>query len=324
MSSPIPSPPGPFRRMPPAVFAPIFGLFGLGLAWRRAADMLEIGTAAGDFILGLTSLLYLFGTVSYGVKFMLRPGVLTEDLRSLPGRAGLAGMSLGGMLFAASLIPFAPGPAEAVLLAALGLHALLVVLVLGALLGGPAEARRVTPVWHLFFVGFIIAPVAGVPLGHVAAARAILFASMAMAVAIWAMSAAQMLRRAAPAPLRPTLAIHLSPAALLGTVSYLLGYPALGQGFAILSILILAGLLAALPWLIRAGFSPLWGAFTFPLAAFSVLMQIVAAAGGGEAYRVLGALSLVAGTLVIPYIAYRVVRLWASGQLAAKTNAAVA
>ena len=316
--------PGLFRRTPPAIFPPIFGLFGLGLAWRRAVDLFPVTTAPGDFILGMTSLLYLFALVAYVSKFMRRPGVVRDDLKTLPGRAGLAGLTLGGMLLAAAIIPYSVPLAKAVLVLAVALHAVLVLLVLWALLAGPSEARSVTPVWHLLFVGFIISPVAGVPLGFLGFSGGVLWGSLAMAVAIWAMSAAQMLRKGMPAPLRPTLAIHLSPAALLGTVSYLLGYPGMGYGFGIFAIVILGFLVVRARWVTLAGFSALWGAFTFPLAAFSTLMQIMASVRDEEVFRILGGVTLVAASLLIPYITWRIMKLWAKGQLAVKTNAAQA
>ncbi len=316
--------PGLFRRTPPAVFPAIFGLFGLGLAWRRAMDLFAITPAAGDMILGATSLLYLFAVAAYLAKFMRRPGVLADDLKTLPGRAGLSGMTLGGMLFSAALIPFSTAAAQTVLWLSVALHTLIVLMVLRALLTGPAEARRVTPVWHLLFVGYIISPVAAVPLGYRGWSEGMLWVTMAFAVFIWAMSAAQALSRPMPAPLRPTLAIHLSPAALLGTVSYLLGYVSLGYAFGILSILILTALVLRTRWVTEDGFSALWGAFTFPLAAFSTLMQIMGGKGEGEIFATLGAVSLVAASLLIPFIAYRVMNLWATGKLAVKTNAAQA
>jgi tellurite resistance protein len=79
-------------------------------------------------------------------------------------------------------------------------------------------------------------------------------------------------------------------------------------------------LLAKARWLTTAGFSPLWGAFTFPLAAFSSAMMSLA--GQSMVFGVLGALSLAGALAIIPPIALRVLKLWASGQLALKTNAA--
>ncbi len=314
--------PGLFRRTPPAIFPPIFGLFGLGLAWRRAVDLFPVTSAFGDLILGATALLYLFALVAYGAKFIRRPGVLADDLKTLPGRAGLSGMTLGGMLFAAALIPFSIPAAKVVLALSVAMHTVIVVLMLKALFTGPAETRRVTPVWHLLFVGYIISPVAALPLGFHRYSEAVFWVTMAIAVFIWAMSAAQALKKEMPAPLRPTLAIHLSPAALLGTIAYLLGYASLGYAFGILSILILSGLVLRLRWVTADGFSALWGAFTFPLAAFSTLMQIMGGVGEGEIFTTLGGLALVAASLVIAYITYRVMKLWASGKLAVKTNAA--
>ncbi len=316
-----PAKPGLFRRTPPAIFPPIFGLFGLGLAWRRASDGFGVSQAMGDLILGAVTLLYLFALVAYAAKFIRRPGVILDDLKTLPGRAGLAGMTLSGMLLAASLVTYSTSLALAVLVLAALLHATLIALILKALVTGPAEARRVTPVWHLIFVGFILSPLAALPLGYATYSQMIFAGTFVLAVAIWAASAKGIITSATPPPLRPTLAIHLAPASVLGTIAYLLGYPVIGFWLGIYAILILAYLLVRVRWLTAAGFSPLWGAFTFPLAAFSTIMQIMGAAGHGEVFRILGGLALVAATLIIPVITWKILQLWAKGVLAVKTNA---
>ena len=71
------------------------------------------------------------------------------------------------------------------------------------LAAGPAEQRRVTPVWHLNFVGFILAGITAPAVGMAGLGIAILWATGAMAVAIWAESARQFLAAGVPAPLRP-------------------------------------------------------------------------------------------------------------------------
>ena len=98
----------------------------------------------------------------------------------------------------------------------------------------------------------------------------------------------------------------------------------LALGLGGLAILILVALLARPRWLLASGFSPLWGAFTFPVAAFSSLMQMLGSVGDGEVFRILGGLALVAATLGIPVVMWKVVQLWGKGQLAVKTNAAEA
>ena len=91
---------------------------------------------------------------------------------------------------------------------------------------------------------------------------------------------------------------------------------------ACLAIFAAIALLIRARWLTQAGFSPLWGAFTFPLAAFSGLMFVM----GSQSivFAVIGALSLAGATILIPYVVARVLQLWAKGTPASATNAAVA
>lgn len=321
---PIPPKTRLFQRTPPAVFPPIFGLFGLGLAWRRAGETFGVAGEAADMLLGAVTLLYLFAVVAYLAKVAQRPGVFHEDLRVLPGRAGLAAMMLSGMLLASTLVVFSPIAAQVVLSLSVAGHLLLAVTIARDLITGPAEARLVTPVWHLSFVGFIVSPLAALPLGWGVYNTVVLWGAFAVAVVIWGISIRQFIRKDVPPPLRPLLAIHLAPASLLGTVAMLSGSAQLALGLGLLAIVILAGLVGSARWLTKAGFSPLWGAFTFPLAAFSTLMQLLANYGHGEVFRILGGVSLVAATLIIPPIAWKVVQMWMKGVLAAKTNAAQA
>ncbi len=310
-----------WHRTPPAIFPPILGLFGLGMAWRRAAPVLHVPPFLGELILGAVVLLYLFALGAYLLKFSRRPAVFGEDLHTLPGRAGLSTLTMSGMLMAAALVPHAPALAGTVLGAALLGHLAIAIAVIAILWPLPLRARRMTPVWHLTFVGFIVGPVAGVPLGWLALSDAILWIMLASAITIWLGHGLLMLGGPVPAPLRPTLAIHLAPAALLGIVAALLGYKGLALAMALLSIVILGWLLLRILWITEAGFSPFWGAFTFPLAAFANLMLLMVVPHG-DAFRILGAVALVAATLLIPWIALRILKMWLSGQLAAKTNAA--
>lgn len=311
--------PGLWRATPPAIFPPVMGLFGLGLAWRRGVDAFGFPGGVAELLLGAVSLLFLFCLIAYAVKLMRRPKVVLEDLRILPGRAGLAAMVLSLLLLAATLVPYVPGIALVLLWAGLALHLGLAGLLLHNLLSGPEEARVLTPVWHLSFVGFIVGGIAAVPLGLASLAQALFAATLPLAIAIWVLSAMQLLRRVPPAPLRPLLAIHLAPAALLGSVALLTGFAGLAQAFAMLGGAILIALLLAGRWITAAGFSPLWGAFTFPLAAYAGLLLAL-----DGVWPVLGALVLIVATLAIPPIAFRILKLWAQGALAIKTNAAIA
>lgn len=315
-----------WRRTPPALFPPVLGLVGLGLAWRRAEEAFGFGAEIGDLILGAVTLIYLSGLACYIAKLIKRPGVFQEDLRVLPGRAGLAAMVMTAALLSLVALPIWPWLAKGILVIALVLHVVLAGLVVATLVAGPAEQRQVNPVWHLTFVGFIAGGVAAADMGLGGLATPLLWVTMVVMVAIYAVSLMQLFRKAAPPPLRPLLAIHLAPISLGCTSASLLGFSTLALIFGLVACLVLAILLVSARHITVAGFSPFWGAFTFPLAAFSSAMLLLGQGGqtADKVFMALGAGTLIAGTIAIPWIAARVLQLWVKGTLATRTNAAIA
>ena len=309
------------RRTPPAIFPSIMGLFGLGLAWRTLAGQgMPVLAPLGEAILGATLLLALAGVLAWLTKPLRRPAVLVEELSTLPGRAGMAAFALVFMLAGTALVPYAPAVAFALAIAGCALLALVGALIGYALLTGPAEARTITPVFHLTYVGFIIAAVPLAQLGHTALATEMLYAMIAVAFVIWAFSLGQLIQRIPPAPLRPLLAIHVSPASLFAIVAALLGFEGLAAAFAALALLLVLVLAASGRWLLESGFSPFWGALTFPLAACAA----ASIRALGEPGLWIGALLTLGATALNLYVAQRVIRMWLKGELAAKTNAATA
>ena len=323
MPAPLKMPkPGLWRRTPPAIFPPMMGLFGLGLAWRAASENLGVTAAFGDLILGATALLYVFALVAYLAKPLRRPNVLLEELRVLPGRAGLAAAGLCLLLLASAIAPMTPALAMGLAMTGVVVHFAFAILMIRVLMTGPAEGRVVTPVFHLVFVGFIIAGLSANDLARPDLAQALLWATLVPAGVIWGISLRQLATRIPPAPLRPLLAIHLAPASLFATVAIGAGLPQVALVFVGVGAVILIALLARIRWLTEAGFSPLWGAFTFPVAAYAGALLRVS--GGVGPMGVAGGVLLVAASLFIPVIAYRVLKAWADNSLAVKTNAAEA
>lgn len=308
---------GLWARTPPALFPAMMGLAGLALAWRRGIGAFALPAGLADILAGAIALLVAFALLTMVVKIARRPAVLADDLRILPGRAGMAAAVLTAWLLAALVAPFAPLLGRALwVLTALAWGGLAVAYI-RALLAGPAEQRQVTPAWHLMFTGLIVGALAALLIGWPGVARLLFWPALVAAGGIWAVSLRQMLRARPPAPLRPLLAIHLAPVALFGTVSAGLGWADAALGFGLVSVVVLGALVAAARWLLAAGFSPFWGALTFPLAATTSLWLVLG-------WRLAGGLLLVAATLVILPIAFRIWKMWASGQLATKTNAAIA
>jgi tellurite resistance protein len=317
--APQPTPKGLARRVPPAVFVPVMGLLGLGLAWRQAAEALGLLAEIGEALLGAFSLLAGFCLAAYAAKAARRPGVVAEDLAVLPGRLGLSAMAVTVYLLAAALAPVQPGPARLLLWAGMALHAVLLVTILRVLLRQPPESRRFSPSGHLYFTSPVVAAMAAASLGEDRTAGWLLTGSLAVASVIWLWGALDLLRRGIAAPLRPPMMLHLAAAAVAGNAALRLDWSLTAQAMTVLTLLLAAGLAAAARWLTEAPFSALWGAFTFPVAATATFLL---AAGGPLLWP--GIAALVLASALIPVIAYRILRMWIAGSLAVKTNAASA
>lgn len=308
-----------FAKTPPAIFPAILGLLGLAIALRLALEQLVLPTDAADLLAGVAVALWLFATYAYAAKILRRPGVVVEDLRVLPGRSGLAAMTMGGMAAATLLAPYAPGLAKGLIILALAAHAVLAGLLLRLLANLPPEARQVNPTLHLGFVGFIVAGPAAVTVGWTGLATVLFWVTLPVAVGIWTLNAVQFARAVPPPPLRPLLAIHVAPAALLASVAGLLGMVGLATGLVMAGLLLAVALAASARWLLGAGITPMWGAITFPLAA---LAAALIRTGGGWQVAGVGLTAVALG--LIPWILWWVLKRWPGGKLAAVTNAAEA
>lgn len=311
--------PALFARTPPAIFPPILGFLGLALAVRLALARLGLDTGPGELVAGLAVALWLFGAVAYLGKVIRRPGVVVEDLRVLPGRSGLAALTMGGMIAATLVSTHAAGVGAVVLLAALVGHAVVAVLLVRLLASLPPEARAVNPTLHLSFVGFIVAAPAALAQGWSGLAEFLFWITLPVAVAIWGLSLRQFAHSVPPAPLRPLLAIHLAPAALLGTTAALLAKPELAVMLAGLGLVYAVVLAAYGRWLIEAGISAMWGAFTFPVAALASALMVT-----GGTWLWPGVVLTAVALGGIPAILWWVLKRWPGGKLAAVTNAAEA
>jgi tellurite resistance protein len=331
---PAPVVSGLWRRTPPAIFSPVLGFFGLGLAWRQAAVVFALPAAISELMLGAATLLYGFCLLAYLAKVARRSAVLLEEVGNLPGRAGIAAMSISMMILAVVFYTHNRDLSVGMLAVGMAMHLGFAGALAHRIVTRAGEHRTLTPLWHLHFVGFIVGALAAADLGMRGLALALFVITVPTAALIWAASLRQCVRGLPPPPLRPLLTIHLAPASLFATVSTLLGYANLAFGFAIVAIALFLTLLSRCLWMAAHGFSPIWGAFTFPVAAFlaSMLFQatpvaVVALMGGdylAPLWTGFGGLALMLASVAVPYITFRVMRDWATGALAATTNAATA
>lgn len=312
-----------WRSTPPAIFPVILGLVGLAHAWRGLGQNFGLSTGLGDLLLGVATALLLFFTLSYLAKLLARRGVLMEDLKSPPGRAGLSAISMSFIVLSVGLLPFGE-VARYVWWFGIILHAVIVIFVVKAMAKSPPEARSVTPFQLLPFVGLSTTPLAGVPLGYVGLSQAFTYLSLAAFAVILFQMARKFIRTRPPAPLRPPFAIILAPLSLFGMAFAQFGPDAAFLVFYVAVWIAAMALLSFAKWLTAAGFTPIWGALTFPAATFTNINLVAMGKGLGLIATLGSIIGGVIATALIFYITYRALKMWAGQKLSQKTGAAVA
>lgn len=311
-----------WRRTPPALFPSTLGVIGLSIGWRNYGG---VGAALADPIFMLGAGFFAFAFASYLAKLAARPAALMQDLDPIEGRAAVSAGSMCLMMIGACFHRDAGfgALAEAIWFGGLLLHILYAGCVAFIFFSRPAFERLVAPPLFLPAIGVIVAPIGGVSMGFEVLSTIILAYCIPMGLLIGWLSFRSYRRGAAPFFLRPAAAIALAPASVAGSVSGLMGYETLFVAFLCLSICLAAGCLLGVRWLTAGGFTPLWGAFTFPSSAFAALLVMAASRWGG-AWDIAAPVALIAATCVILPIWAITVRRWAGGTLARATGAATA
>ncbi len=312
-------PAGRLHHLPLALFAAPMGLGGLGLAWREAAHGLPVPGVVGEALLALAALVYAALLVLHLRRGFAHPAALATDLRH-PVRAAFAGaVSIGLMLNAAALLPYAPTAALVLWAVAVLLHLAIGAVVLRRLIAAPNDPAILTPPILIPLVGNLVAPVVGARLGL----ETLSWMLFGIGLLLWLMLQPLVLHRLIAGPplpprLRPTLVILLAPpsvaclavAALIGSA---LTPVALGLfGLAAFMALVLLSLVrgfAAMP------FAPSWWAWTFPPAAFATALISVAQQEGSTGLQVLAVWVLLAVTAITALVALRTLRAAVSGDL---------
>ena len=321
----LPQPVARFHRVPPAIFPTVLGLLGLVAAWNRTVGVFGFPAAVVDVASGMVTLLFFACLIAYLAKVSLRVGALIDDLRTLPGRTGLAAACMGLMVEAALFSDRVEVFSLALLIAGASGLFFIAAYVLVHRLSGTDAAGPPTPAMHLVFVGFILFPGAAIPLQFsLPVTPYLIWYCVIAALFITLITARPLVSGNMPPPLRPLQAIQLAPPAFIATGASATGQTELATLGLAWAVVVAALLLVRARWLTQGGFSGFWSAFTFPVAGFAGALLAVHTGQGWEALRIAGGGVLIATTLYIPVIAWIILKMWASGTLAAKTNASIA
>ncbi len=313
-----------WRQTPPAAFPVCLGFMSLALGWRNAADVVPwISEDIGNLMLAASTGYFIWFTGFYLRKLLARPSVLFEDMKSPPARAGIASMAMAMMLLAAALLPLGIS-VPLVWWTGVFMQVFASAIVLFAIWKDPPEKRHFTTFQYLTFVGPVVGPIAGVPLGFVWESQLLIWSALLAFVIVTIGILLTLKRDPLPKALRPSVMIFLAPICL-----FALGFGTLGNHeifiwFYRAGDVVLIGLLFLVPWMIRGGYTPVWASFTFPIGAWLNVQVMAVATGHG--IMALGGLyiGLAIGTPIILYLAYRTVMEWVTGDLARNSHAATA
>lgn len=333
------SSPTPLKFLMPGWFSLVMGLCGLSLAWHRAGPVLGdmahgIALVAGVLALGVFGVLL----VASLLRASRYPAALADDLKHPVRHAFVAAFPVSLLLLAT--VGVALGGAEGGLAPlwratwwAGSLGQLWATLwVLGRWLAptvtapgqGPGHTGlwpSITPVLLIPVVGNVLAPLAGLPLGHAGWASA----QFGIGAFLWPVVIALILaRRIAHSPLPdrllPAWFIVVAPPAVIGLVLAQMQAPLVAvQALWGLALFFVLWVLPVLKRAIAQPFGVGFWALSFPLAAFTALtLRLVELQGAtGGALQMAGVLLLAATSMVVLWLGFATVKGLRDGSLLA-------
>jgi tellurite resistance protein len=296
----------PLRFLFPGWYAIVMGLTGLALAWHRAEPLMgPLAGVVAQVLGGMSAVVFVVLAVATVLRGWRHADAWREDRQHPVRHTFIATLPIAVLLLATvGVALFGPHPLAGALWWAGSLSQLFVtVWVLGRWWRGNGRGglqwAGITPALFIPVVGNVLAPLAGVPLGHTEWSAA----QFGIGVLFWPVVLVMTAVRVAvsgpwPDRLRPTSFIVIAPPAVVGMSALQLGAPLplawMCWGMALFSLLWVGGqarAIAALPFGL-----PHW-AISFPLAAFAGLSLRLATPG--TAMAVAGPVLLALASLVL-------------------------
>lgn len=266
------------EHLPIPLTAMPMGTGGVGLAWRAAHETLGVPAAIGEALLAFTLLLWLVVVGLQVARLLRHPQAVLAELRHPVRVAFAAAPTIGLMIVAAFLHPYAPALGGVLWGGAVALHLLVAMMLLRRILAGRGDPAMLAPPLMIPLVGNVLAPVFGAPMGFVDVS----WMMFGVGVLLWLAVQPLLLHRlfagpALPPPLRPSLAILLAPPtiAALALVALTGQVGAVTLAFVGLAVLVAAVLVSLAGEFARIPFGLPWWGVTFPSAAFAVMAMAV-------------------------------------------------
>lgn len=303
----------------PSWYAVPMGLAGLALAWHRATPMM--GDLAGTLALGvgaLTALIYVILLGATALRGWQHADAWREDRQHPVRHTFVAALPIATILVATVAVALlGPHPAIEALWWAGAVGQVFVTVWVLSRWWGKLAWPSVTPALFIPIVGNVLAPLAGVPLGHADWSAA----QFGIGLLFWPVVLVLIVARTAvhglwPERMRPTTFIFIAPPAAVGLSVLQMGAPPIlgwmcwGMAmFSFLWVATQARQIAAMPFSM-----PHWG-LSFPLAALAALTLRLSTPG--TAMAVAGVALLALASLVILGLLFATVRGLRDGSLLA-------
>ncbi len=316
-------PAGTLAYLPVGLFGGVMGLSGLALAWRHAQLLFGAPSWVGDVLGALALLAFVVLAVAYGVKMVSAFAAVKAEFQH-PVAGNLFGLvPISMLLLAILLAPLSLTAARIVWAIGATAMTLFAWLVVSRWLHLRQELVHATPAWIVPVVGLLDVPLA-VPVLQWPEVHGMMMFGLAVglffAMPLFTLIMSRLLfQEPMPAVMQPTLLIMVAPfsvgfSAYVATTGQIDG---MAQALYMLTLFIMAVLLARLRHLGNCPFRLSWWSVSFPLAASSVSTQRYAEHAQMALTTGIAAVLLAFATAVILGLLLRTLRGIARGELAA-------
>jgi tellurite resistance protein len=307
-------------RIPPSFFGIPFGLAGLGNTWVVAGHDGEAPTWIGDGLLAIAALTWLAVVMAYAVYTLQRRGALVGDVVDPVNGPFVPLAVITPMLLAAQgVVPHDLGLGRVLVDVFLVLTLVFGGWITGQWMYGPIHIDQIHP-------GYFLPTVAGGFIASAAASavrqRTLADVMLGLGFVCWFVLGSLILNRLfvrplLSAPLVPTLAIEVAPAAVAVLALFARNggridiWVMLVSGYELLLVL---AQIRLLPLYLRLSFAPGFWAFTFPWTAVATTALRWISGSQPPGHRVYSYLVLAAISALIGGIAVRSIMALARGQ----------
>lgn len=270
------------KKMPIPVIATMLG----------AATLSNIYQGLGfGFIRHITMWASTVVLLFYIAKIILYPAVVRDEYKNTVPSSLYAGITMVTMILASYYKTWFPGPARAVMIAAVCIHAVHILVFLYNNVSHGVKLDTFVPSWFVTFNGIMVSVVAGASMLPPLMAKAVLF----WGFGIYIITIPFMVWRLAKREVKPafchTQAIVLAPCSLclVSYINLVSGANSIVVGLLYLCVLAsLIFIIVKLPSFFAVPFSPGFAGLTFPMAIGVVAAGKAAAFFAGAGQEVLG------------------------------------